>query len=64
MSTTASIGWQRINSSVSIAIKLRNIIAVGETIVSPSDIVPKTIGTPPASDTPRATARTMPGTSR
>ena len=46
-STTASIGWARIISSVSIAIKLRNIRLVGFKNTSPSEIVGKVSGKPP-----------------
>ena len=53
---TESIGWARIISSVSIAIKLRNIRLVGVRKTSPNEIVGKTIGNPPAASTPRFTA--------
>ena len=62
MSTTASIGWARINSSVSIAMRLRKYIEVGEAKLSWIDIVGKTIGSPPASMTPRFAASTSWGT--
>ncbi len=55
-STTASIGWARIISSVSIAIRLRNIRLVGLRKTSPSEIVGKVNGSPPAARTPRLTA--------
>src|SRR3954453_7274100 len=53
--TTPSIGLARIDSSTSIAARLRNSIAVGRTLVSPSDITGNSNGTPPASHTPRLT---------
>ena len=55
-STTASIGWARIISSVSIAIRLRNIRLVGLRKTSPNEIVGNTSGRPPAASTPRLTA--------
>ena len=63
-STTASIGWAVISSSVSIAIRLRKSIEVGDSRISGSDIVGKTNGSPPASSTPRLTASTSWGISR
>ena len=51
-STTPSIGLARINSSVAIAIIFRHSIAVGRTKVSPSEIIGRFSGTPPASQTP------------
>ncbi len=60
-STTASIGWERSCSSVSIARRLRNSIEVGERRISGSDIVGKRTGSPPASSTPRLTASTSSG---
>jgi len=54
--TTASIGWARIISSVSIAIRLRNMRLVGLRNTSPNEIVGKTSGNPPAARTPRFTA--------
>ena len=62
ISTTASIGWARIISSVSIAIRLRRYIEVGEAKLSWIDIVGKTIGRPPASMTPRFAASISCGT--
>ncbi len=55
-STTASIGCARTISSVSIAIRLRNIIEVGDRNTSPSDTVGNSSGSPPAASTPRLTA--------
>ena len=54
-STTPSIGLPRIDSSTSIASRLRNSIAVGRIWVSPSDIAGNSSGSPPASHTPRFT---------
>ena len=56
ISTTASIGWARIISSVSIAIRLRRYMLVGCAKLSWTEIVGKSIGRPPASMTPRLTA--------
>src|SRR3954451_2514895 len=53
--TTPSIGLARIDSSTSMLARLRNSIAVGRTLVSPSDITGNSNGTPPASQTPRLT---------
>ena len=55
-STTPSSGFARSNSSTSMAMRLRNSIAVGRISVSPSDIVGNSSGNPPASQTPRLTA--------
>ncbi len=55
-STTASIGWARIISSVSIAIRLRRNMLVGAAKLSCSEMVGNSIGKPPASITPRFTA--------
>ena len=55
-STTASIGWARIISSVSIAIKLRRYIEVGNAKLSAIEMVGNTIGIAPVSITPRFTA--------
>ncbi len=63
-STTASIGWARIISSVSIAIRLRNIRLVGLRKTSPSEIVGNTSGSPPAASTPRFTASISSGKCR
>ncbi len=62
ISTTASIGWARISSSVSIAIRLRRYIEVGDAKLSWIDIVGNTIGRPPASMTPRFAASISWGT--
>ena len=61
ISTTASMGWARIISSVSIAIRLRRNMLVGVAKLSCSDTVGKAIGSPPASITPRLTASTSAG---
>ncbi len=63
-STTASIGWARIISSVSIAIRLRNIRLVGLRNTSPSEIVGKVSGNPPIASTPRLTASISSGKCR
>ena len=62
--TTASIGWARIDSSTSIAARLRNIIDVGFIRISGSDMLGNTIGSPPACVTPRLTAPMSWGISR
>ena len=62
--TTASIGWARIISSASIAMRLRNIMLVGLRKVSPSEMVGKSIGSAPAASTPRFTASTSSGKCR
>jgi len=54
-STTPSMGLARMDSSTSIAARLRNSIAVGRTLVSPRDITGNSNGTPPISQTPRLT---------
>src|SRR5690606_11885192 len=54
-STTPSMGLARIDSSTSIAARLRYSIAVGRIWVSPSDITGNSSGKPPASYTPRLT---------
>ena len=51
-STTPSIGLARSISSIDIAARLRQSIAVGRTCVSPSDITGSSSGIPPASQTP------------
>ena len=56
ISTTASIGCARTISSVSIDIRLRNFMLVGERNTSPSDTVGNSIGSAPAASTPRFTA--------
>ena len=63
-STTASIGWARIISSVSIAIRLRNIRLVGLRNTSPSEIVGNLSGKPPSASTPRSTAAISSGKCR
>ncbi len=62
MRITASIGWARIISSVSIAIRLRRYIEVGEAKLSWMEMVGKTIGIAPASMTPRLAASMSCGT--
>ena len=59
-STTPSSGFARSSSSTSMAMRLRNSIAVGRISVSPSDIVGNSSGKPPASQTPRLTASATP----
>ena len=56
INTTASIGWARIISSVSIAIRLRRYMLVGLAKVSPIEMVGNSIGSPPAMKIPRLTA--------
>ncbi len=51
-STTPSIGLPRIDSSTSMLARLRNSMAVGRSMVSPSDITGNSSGKPPASHTP------------
>src|SRR3954467_1160130 len=60
ITTTASIGWARIISSVSIAIRLRRYIEVGCAKLSAIEMVGNTIGIAPASITPRFTASPRP----
>ena len=62
ITTTASIGWARIISSVSIAIRLRRYIEVGNAKLSAIEMVGNTIGIAPDSITPRFTASIMSGT--
>ena len=62
MRTTASIGWARIISSVSIAIRLRRNMLVGCANDSWIEIVGNSIGSAPASITPRLIASTSLGT--
>ena len=62
ISTTASSGWARIISSVSIAMRLRKSMVVGCMKGSPSEIVGKVNGSPPAAVTPRSTASIRAGT--
>ena len=61
ISTTASIGCARIISSVSIDMRLRMYMLVGCAKLSWIEIVGKSIGSPPASMTPRLTASTSCG---
>ncbi len=51
-STTPSNGWARIASSTSIDARLRNSIAVGRIVTSPSEETGNSSGNPPASSTP------------
>ncbi len=62
--TTASIGWARIISSVSIDIRLRNFRLVGLRNTSPSEMVGNSTGSPPAISTPRFTASMSSGKCR
>ena len=62
ISTAASMGWARIISSVSIAMRLRKSMVVGCMKGSPSEIVGKASGSPPAAVTPRLTASISAGT--
>ncbi len=59
---TASMGWARTISSVSMAIRLRRNMEVGEAKLSWMDMVGKTMGRPPASITPRLAASMSWGT--
>src|SRR5260370_31913370 len=59
---TESIGWARIISSVSIAIRLRRYIEVGCEKLSAIEMVGNTIGIAPDSITPRFTASMICGT--
>jgi hypothetical protein len=54
-STTPSTGLARSISSVAMAARLRQSMAVGRTWVSPSDTTGRLSGTPPASQTPSLT---------
>jgi hypothetical protein len=56
ITTTESMGWARIISSVSIAMRFRRYIEVGWAKLSWIEIVGNTIGMAPASMTPRFTA--------
>ena len=56
INTTASMGWARNNSSVSIDMRLRRNMLLGCEKLSWIEIVGKSIGKPPASMTPRLTA--------
>src|SRR5260221_14755678 len=62
ITTMASIGWARIISSVSIAIRLRRYIEVGCEKLSAIEMVGNTIGIAPLSITPRFTASIICGT--
>ena len=57
--TTASMGLPRIDSSTSMASRLRNNMAVGRICVSPNDMAGNSSGRPPASHTPRLTCSAM-----
>src|ERR1700754_3495159 len=59
---TESIGWARIISSVSIAIRLRRYIEVGCAKLSAMEMVGNTKGIAPDSITPRFTASMICGT--
>ena len=54
-STTPSTGLPRIDSSTSMAIRLRSSMVVGWICASPSEITGNSSGTPPESQTPRLT---------
>ncbi|MNH09880.1 hypothetical protein D3C79_693420 [compost metagenome] len=56
ISTTASIGWARIISSVSMAMRLRRYMLVGCEKLSAMEIVGKSMASPPSIITPRFTA--------
>src|SRR3954447_7689265 len=58
--TTPSRGYDRIDSSTSIAMRLRYSIVVGFISASPSDITGNSRGKPPACSTPRLTASAKP----
>ncbi|CEG08767.1 hypothetical protein BN961_02186 [Afipia felis] len=64
ISTTESIGWARIISSVSIDIRLRKRRLVGLRNTSPSETVGNSSGRPPAAITPRFTASSISGKCR
>ena len=61
ISTTASIGCARIISSVSIDIRFRRNMLVGEEKLSCTEMVGNSTGNPPANITPRFTASTSAG---
>ncbi len=61
---TASIGWARIISSTSSAIRLRRYMLVGWEKLSCSEMTGKAMGMPPASMTPRLAASIRSGTLR
>ena len=50
--TTPSSGWARIASSTSMDARLRNSMAVGRIVTSPSEETGNSRGKPPASSTP------------
>ena len=54
--TTASMGLARMDSSTSMAIRLRKSMEVGRMNISPSEMVGNSKGNPPAAHTPRFTA--------
>jgi hypothetical protein len=56
------MGWARIISSVSMAMRLRRNMEVGWAKLSPIEMVGNTIGKPPASRTPRFTLSISSGT--
>ena len=64
ISTTASMGCARIISSVSMDMRLRRYMLVGCENDSCSEIIGNSIGSPPASMTPRFTASISSGTLR
>ena len=55
-STTPSSGLARMDSSTSMAIRLRKSMVVGRMNISPSEMVGNSRGKPPAAHTPRFTA--------
>ena len=61
ISTTASIGWARIISSVSMAIRLRNFMELGASVDSCSEMVGNSSASPPAAVTPRLIASSSSG---
>ena len=50
------MGFARIDSSTSMAIRLRNIMVVGAMNISPNEMLGNSSGTPPNARTPRLTA--------
>ena len=56
ISTTASMGWARSISSVSMAMRLRKYMLVGAAKLSCKEMVGKVMGKPPASKMPRSKA--------
>ncbi len=63
-STTASMGWARTISSTSMDMRLRYIMLVGSRKTSPSEMVGKVMGSPPAASTPRLTDSMSSGSCR